>query len=422
VEYRQREFIPFMDSLDEQIVKWNENLDREPLSPRMAEWKSQFDRLPEEIRLLAFKSVLCEPMVRPIIPIAHDECTYHANDALHFQWVKQDHNPLRKKGRGAALMVSEFLLPIGRLKLPPDKSSPEYLHQLRLIEPYATEILQCGGDRWFDMEYLVEQLLFKAIPIFEAAFPGHQALFIFDNATIHSAYSKRALRASKMNLGPAGKTPEMDPGWFVLDGVHYDQPMQFSNDPAVPAQLRGKPKGIAQVLWERELWPAEGMIHTCSRRPKKEDRICSGTHCCATRLLSLQPDFRAQKCNVQDVIESQGHLCTFLPKFHPELNWIEYFWGQTKRYTRWHCAYDIKSLRKNVPAALDSVPRGSPPAPPKCEILALTCLSATLTWKYWRKSQRILHAYRDGFTYGTKEFTQRAYKQHRTVSLSLGSH
>jgi transposase len=44
----------------------------------------------------------------------------------------------------------------------------------------------------------------------------------------------------------------------------------------------------------------------------------------------LQPDFRAQNCDVQDAIETQAHLCTFLPKFHPELNWIEHFWGHKK--------------------------------------------------------------------------------------------
>ncbi len=35
---------------------------------------------------------------------------------------------------------------------------------------------------------------------------------------------------------------------------------------------------------------------------------------------------------VQEVIEAAGHLCIFLPKFHCELNFIEFFWGWVKRY------------------------------------------------------------------------------------------
>jgi hypothetical protein len=60
-----------------------------------------------------------------------------------------------------------------------------------------------------------------------------------------------------MNLGPAGKTLDVDPGWFFLDGVHHDQPMPFSHDSEIPEELREKPKGLAQVLREREYWPAE---------------------------------------------------------------------------------------------------------------------------------------------------------------------
>jgi hypothetical protein len=55
-----------------------------------------------------------------------------------------------------------------------------------------------------------------------------------------------------MNLGPAGKTLDVDPGWFFLDGVHHDQPMPFSHDSEIPEELREKPKGLAQILRERE--------------------------------------------------------------------------------------------------------------------------------------------------------------------------
>lgn len=120
--------------------------------------------------------------------------------------------------------------------------------------------------------------------------------------------------------------------------------------------------------------------------------------CCACRLLSQQPDFLAQKGRVQEVIEAKGHLVLFYPKFHCELNWIEYFWARVKLYTRTHCEYNIQSLRENIPLALS--------------------WASDLIPKWWGKSLRIMEAYRDGISFGTEEFTSRAYKSHRKVTKS----
>lgn len=54
------------------------------------------------------------------------------------------------------------------------------------------------------------------------------------------------------------------------------------------------------------------------------------TDCCAKQILDSQPNFMEQKSLVQKVIENAGHLCIFLPKFHCELNFIEFFWGAVK--------------------------------------------------------------------------------------------
>jgi transposase len=71
--------------------------------------------------------------------------------------------------------------------------------------------------------------------------------------------------------------------------------------------------------------------------------------------LGLQPDFMKQKSLIQKVIEAAGHLCIFLPKFHCELNFIEFFWGGIKRYLREHCNYTFEALKENMPKALASV-------------------------------------------------------------------
>jgi hypothetical protein len=74
------------------------------------------------------------------------------------------------------------------------------------------------------------------------------------------------------------------------------------------------------------------------------------TNCCATHLLSLQPDFQEQKSLVQETIEAVGHLCIFLLKFHCELNFIEFFWEQWE-----HCDYTYDGLRANILKALTSM-------------------------------------------------------------------
>lgn len=59
---------------------------------------------------------------RPIIVITHDECTFSSNDGIRKAWTRIGDTFLRPKGRGQGIMVSEFLLPFGRLNL---TSSPE---------------------------------------------------------------------------------------------------------------------------------------------------------------------------------------------------------------------------------------------------------------------------------------------------------
>jgi hypothetical protein len=66
-------------------------------------------------------------------------------------------------------------------------------------------------------------------------------------------------------------------------------------------------------------------------------------------MLDKQPDFASQKEWLQETIEEKGHRIIIYPKFHPEFNWIEMFWGATKRYTRKHCTYKFKDLENMIP-------------------------------------------------------------------------
>jgi len=135
--------------------------------------------------------------------------------------------------------------------------------------------------------------------------------------------------------------------------------------------LAGLPKGMEQILVERNLldtldrkhsWyvgvcadcnasqvardravkeakaredEAEGsgdaLLADRSVSEREEVDLTRSKTCCMRRVLSLQPDFIAEKPLLQVIIEKAGHKCLFLPKFHCELNPIEMVWGQAKQ-------------------------------------------------------------------------------------------
>ena len=74
------------------------------------------------------------------------------------------------------------------------------------------------------------------------------------------------------------------------------------------------------------------------------------------KILKSYDDFKNEKPKLLKFLEDKGHAAYFLPKFHPELNPIEWVWCQSKRYSKAHCNYTFPSLGKVITPALDSVP------------------------------------------------------------------
>lgn len=245
-----------------------------------------------------------------------------------------------------------------------------------------------------DLQYFLLQLIEKIIPAFERAHgAGYQMLLMVDHSQGHSAYAVDALLVSRMNLRPAGKSQaRMRNGWYIRNGVRVEQPMVF---PADHPEFPNEAKGMKQVLMERGLW-REGLLKECKGKCSHDTRDC-----CATKILSLQPDFVAQKSLVQEVIEAAGHLCIFLPKFHCELNFIEFFWGAVKRYLREHCDYTFETLQKNMPLAMAAVP-----------------LETIRRWEH--RMHRWMSAYRGGLgakdaQMQVKRYSSKIYKSHRRI-------
>jgi len=83
----------------------------------------------------------------------------------------------------------------------------------------------------------------------------------------------------------------------------------------------------------------------CEKLPPR----CTSDDCCARRLLSVQPDFKAQKGELEESLEKSGlHRVMFYPKFHCELNHIERLWCHGKKYARENCDYTLDGLWRNV--------------------------------------------------------------------------
>jgi hypothetical protein len=182
----------------------------------------------------------------------------------------------------------------------------------------------------------------KIIPEFERLHgPEFQALIMVDNLQGHAAYLADELLVSKMNLNPGGAQARLHNGWFInAEGERIMQAMIF---PTEHLSNPDQPKGMKQILMERGLCRA-GLKKEC----KKPGCDPDATTCCATRILSLQPNFQEQKSLVQEMIEAASHLCIFLPKFYCELNFIEFFRGAVKKYLREHCDYTYTGLQKNL--------------------------------------------------------------------------
>ena len=141
----------------------------------------------------------------------------------------------------------------------------------------------------------------------------------------------------------------------------------------------GEAKGMKQVLEERGINTATLLADDMRT------------------ILSYHHDFANEKTMVEHLLEKEGLVGTFLPKFHCELNPIERVWGQAKKYSRAHTNFTIVRLRTLIDPALDSV-------------------STDLIRKYFRRVDEYERAYLDGRKAG-KELEQavKVFKSHRRV-------
>ncbi|CAG8624712.1 23268_t:CDS:2 [Cetraspora pellucida] len=131
-----------------------------------------------ERRMARYEGSIMEPIPpvlgvgeRELILVTHDKCSFCANDGKKEIWMHDEKMPLRKKGNGKSIMVSEFLL--------------EVCERLQLSE---------------------EEKKNPNIPAEACSkFPNAMAVFGFDNSMNHLAFADDALLMQRMNKGLGGK-------------------------------------------------------------------------------------------------------------------------------------------------------------------------------------------------------------------------
>ncbi|KAJ7648975.1 hypothetical protein DFH06DRAFT_996741 [Mycena polygramma] len=372
--------------------------------------------------------------------IVHDESTAHTNDYQNnHYWLKPGEQVLKKKGCGRLMMMSALLCErYGLLDLTDEMiaENEKLVGELRLEFTKSTTTIypdnKAGGDAYWNMEQMIAQMV-KAILIARRMFPNAIIHWVFDNSSAHGSLAKDALTTTKMNVKPGGKVPEMRETVIPSDNPHGrgGQPQKMTFDKNLPddhphKEFEGQPKGMKVILAERGYTTNTsgkaliGECKTCkaakARKPHlegasaEEETAMFGDDgndsdeeeerpfdCCMRRLLSHQPDFAHEKSQLELLIEAApGMVCHFLPKFHLEMNPIEYFWAWVKRYFRERSNGQWQKGKDLLEEALHA------------------CPLPTIR-RFFRRANRYASVYRLGATGPVAEFAVKKYRSHRGV-------
>jgi len=150
---------------------------------------------------------------------------------------------------------------------------------------------------------------------------------------------------------------------------------------------------MEHIIRERGLWPEGGLPAECAG-PKRPEGQAS---CCCRHLLYSQPDFLSQKPQLQEHIESHGHVCDFYPKYHCELNFIEQYWGVSKlRFRVAGRARTLQEMERKMLECLDDIPLEQ-------------------IRRFANRSARFISAYRQGLSGAQAAWANKKYHGHHVL-------
>ena len=178
---------------------------------------------------------------RKLVLIFHDETVYHSNDDQKWMWAEKGKQPIRPKGQGRGIMVSDFIEEHGGYLRLSDEEYESAKDSHPGLWKEARQLLKLGAEYegYWDSEKFLNQVE-HSIKIAEIKYPreSHSLVFLFDQSSGHTAFSDDALNVNRMNVRPGGAQAKLHD--TVWNG--RGQKMVFSD---------GTPKGMKRVLEER---------------------------------------------------------------------------------------------------------------------------------------------------------------------------
>ena len=168
---------------------------------------------PQPSLMYKYDNVTLEPIPPTLGPgeqlhilVPHDEAIFHSNEQRRWMQMLRDQQPLRKKGNGRAIHVSDFCIETtGRLALTDKeiKSLPPN-HTLRVTNAHKIIYPGKNHDMWWNFTQLLDQIR-DTVDIFKWKHPNAVAIFVLDCSTNHNAQAPNALNVNNMNVNPGGK-------------------------------------------------------------------------------------------------------------------------------------------------------------------------------------------------------------------------
>ncbi len=307
-------------------------------------------------------------------------------------WTYNNTDVMRPKSLGTSIMVSAFMC------------SCHGIMKMNDLKSYRT--FEAGSNRegWFCNDNLIKQLR-EILYVIEALHENCDLLFAFDNSMSHHKAPPDGLDAKSLTLNDNGKNipDNMRDGTYINEhNEEIRQPMRYT-DPVTGLIIK---KGIRTLLMERKKWRS-GMLLICGscriNQPKEartEFEPNLNYPCCATYVLSNEPDFASQREWLREVIEEAGHKIIFYPKYHPELNYIEMVWCKAKAFLRRKCSNNYNHLKRLLPQVLEEE------------------ISVPFVRRIERHCLRIMSAYCIGLEGPILDYATKEYRSHRRLSLN----
>jgi transposase len=337
-----------------------------------------------------------------VVFITHDESTFYCNEGKRLIWMENGKKKILPKSKGTSIMISGFVCKCHGFMINGNQKS--------------YKLFEAGNNRdgWFTNDDLVQQFE-NCKDLFTSLHPNCKILVGFDNSMSHHKKSPDGLDARQLNLSDGGvnqRTVIRD-GWFIDEnGERVIQKMHLTVQ-SPTGMIKGDQKGLKTILMERNKSKNNRghnllkICDYCSKVNDKEERdyaVLSGyidEKCCATYVLSQEPDFLEQKEWLSEVVEAAGFDIIYFPKYHCELNFIEMIWGWIKAFHRRTCTYSYNDLKSNLP---DTVENRLPIA-------------------FIRRASRSCERFMTGYDIGLEgpelDFAMRKYKGHRNIPSSM---